>query len=98
MVFEVFLTGDEVEVRMDVSGCQYTLICARVASFLAQGKTLAQARRDTTPQAIISAIENLPEHNHHCALMASQALADALTQAAVSRVDPWRKLYRPRDS
>jgi NifU-like protein involved in Fe-S cluster formation len=91
----VFLDGDVVTVELDVIGCQYTVICARAVCLLAGGKTLAQARRDTTFEAIIAAIENLPEHNHHCATMASQAFADALTEAAMSRRDPWRKLYRP---
>jgi nitrogen fixation NifU-like protein len=77
-----------------IEGCSFTLVCGRVAAELARGKTLAEARRATRPEDIEAALGGLPEGNRHCAELASEAVAEALTDAAANMREPWKKHYR----
>jgi nitrogen fixation NifU-like protein len=93
----VELDGTDIaQVGLQANGCVYTLACAHAAAALARGKSLGDARREATPEAIAALIEGLPEHEIHCAEMACEALRRALEDAASSMREPWRKLYRTR--
>ena len=98
--------GDTIEISVAVdagvitrsafqlTGCAFTLLCGRAAAEIIPGKTIAEARRLTAPALIAAALEGLPEANAHCAELASQAVAEALTDAAANTVEPWKKHYR----
>jgi len=77
-----------------IEGCAFTLVCGRAAAELARGKTLAEARRATRPEEIEAALGGLPEGNRHCAELASEAVAEALIDAAANMREPWKKHYR----
>ena len=96
---EIFLRMDGytiAETSFLVRGCIFTLACGRAAAALAKGKTLAEARVATEPQAIVDALGGIPEENFHAAQLASDAAADAIADAALSIREPWRKVYRRR--
>jgi len=96
--FFVRLEGGVVgEVTCGVRGCANVLLCAQTAVLLARGQPLGNARAATAPERILEAAGGaLPEHEQHCAEMASRALAEALADAAASLREPWRRLYRTR--
>jgi NifU-like protein involved in Fe-S cluster formation len=98
--------GDFVEilVRLDagivtdsgfhIQGCAFTVVCGRAAAALVRGKTLAEARRATRPECIEAALGGLPDANRHCSELASNAVAEALIDAASHISEPWKKPYR----
>jgi len=83
-----------VEASFEMRGCNFTLDVARASAALVRGKTIREARKATEPEEIDRSLGGLPEHNFHCAEMASDAMAAALRDAAMHVRDPWRKLYR----
>jgi len=85
------------DVSCGAHGCANVLMCAQAAVLLARDKTLGDARRATSAEAIVAALGGqLPEHELHCAEMASRAMARALEEAAQSAREPWRRLYKTR--
>ena len=85
------------DVTCTVHGCANVLVCAQAAVLLARGKRLGDARGATAPERILEALDGkLPEHERHCAEMASRAVAEALADAAANLREPWRRLYRTR--
>lgn len=96
-VFVRLVDGVVDDIKCDAHGCANVLICAQAAVLLARKKSLGDARRATATARIIEALAGqLPEHELHCAEMASRAVAEALEDAATSMREPWRKLYRTR--
>jgi len=75
-------------------GCAFTLACASVASTMAQGRTLAEARREVQPMAIDAALGGLPEDHGHCASLAASAIWKAITVYLSTENEPWKRLYR----
>ncbi len=80
--------------RYEMNGCNFTLACARAVTALATGCDLSDVMKATTPGKIDEALGGLPEHNKHCAELASEAMSEAVTDAAVTSREPWRRLYR----
>jgi nitrogen fixation protein NifU and related proteins len=94
---EVFLREKEgriVKVGFNIHGCNFTLDCARAAGELVEGKTIKDARQAVTPEQIEKHLGGLPEHNRHCAEMASEVMIEALAEVVVHSQEPWKKLYR----
>jgi len=77
-----------------IQGCAFTVICGRAAAALIRDKTIADARRSTSPELIESALGGLPDANRHCAELASNAVSEALIDAAANMSEPWKKPYR----
>lgn len=75
-------------------GCAFTLACASLASTLAEGQTLADARREVHPVAIDAGLGGLPEGHGHCASLAAGAIWKAITAYLTSENEPWKRLYR----
>ncbi len=88
-------------VRVQPSGCAYTLVCASAMSMLAQGRSLDGALA-VTPEEVAAALGGLPEDHMHCARLAvntlGEAIADSFARLAPSsaRVRPARSLSRGR--
>ncbi|MCP4676358.1 MAG: iron-sulfur cluster assembly scaffold protein [Deltaproteobacteria bacterium] len=80
--------------KYDVDGCNFTLACARAVTALALGCVLGEVKAATTSEKIDETLGGLPEHNRHCAMLASEAMYEAVTDAAITSREPWRKLYR----
>lgn len=75
------------------TGCGATLSCASMATELADGLTL-EAALGLTGEDIANGLDGLPEHNFHCAEMATAALHQAVQDAYRCAREPWKKLYR----
>jgi NifU-like protein involved in Fe-S cluster formation len=98
--------GDHIEilVRLDggvvteagyyIQGCAFTVVCGRAAAALIRGKTISEARRATSPEGIEAALGGLPDANRHCSELASNAVSEALIDAAANMSEPWKKPYR----
>jgi nitrogen fixation NifU-like protein len=92
--FFIQVNDDTVQdVTCHVSGCTNTFASARAAGMLVKGKTVQEAIKAVTPSNIDQRAA-LPEESKHCAKMAAEAMKAALTDAALSAREPWRKLYR----
>ncbi len=86
--------GAIAEVSFLFQGCAYTVACGSVATELAAGLPVAEARRAISPDAISEALGGLPEGNYHCAELAAAAFRATVDDAVHSAREPWRKLYR----
>lgn len=93
-IFVALDAGVVTEAGYRIQGCAFTLVCGRAAASLVRGRTLAEARRATRPEDIEAALGGLPEANRHCARLASDAVGEALTDAAANMQEPWKKHYR----
>ncbi|MGB8706405.1 MAG: iron-sulfur cluster assembly scaffold protein [Dehalococcoidia bacterium] len=75
------------------NGCSTTVACGSVASELIKGEDVAQALA-TSQNDILEALGGLPEGNHHCALLAANAVKAAVLDYIAIRKEPWKKAYR----
>jgi len=81
--------GDTIEIFLDIEGdriaratfmtdgCGPSVASASMATQLALGKTLQEARA-ITKQTVLEALGGLPDESKHCALLAAETLAAAL--------------------
>ena len=83
------------EVFFITDGCINTHACANTVSFLAQGKSIAQAW-GITPEKVIRFLKTLPQENTHCAELAVGALYLALVNFQEFKHAPWKKFYGKR--
>ena len=98
--------GDTLEVSLTVQGshitairvlprgCGMTVACASMATTLAEGKSLTEARRAVTPEAIDAGLEGLPKGEEHCARLAARAVRAAIDDAIATSREPWKRAYR----
>lgn len=97
--------GDSIEVQLSLQGdhidraafrcdgCLSTAVAATAVTELVQGVGLHDALL-LTAMTVIDHIGNLGEEHEHCAVIAVNALHDAVTDALRNRAEPWKKLYR----
>jgi NifU-like protein involved in Fe-S cluster formation len=93
-IFVALDAGVVVEAGYRIEGCAFTVVCGRAAATLIRGKTLAEARRASASEQIEAALGGLPAANRHCAKLASDAVAEALVDAAANMREPWKRHYR----
>jgi nitrogen fixation NifU-like protein len=75
------------------NGCSATVSCSSIASELIKGEDISQALA-ISQNDIIKALDGLPEGNHHCALLAANAVKAAVLDYMAIRKEPWKKTYR----
>ena len=75
------------------NGCSATVACGSMASELIKGEDISKALA-TSQNDILEALEGLPEGNHHCALLAANAVKAAILDYMAIRKEPWKKVYR----
>lgn len=75
------------------NGCSATVACGSMASELIKGEDVSQALA-TSQNDILEALGGLPEGNHHCALLAANAVKAAALDYMDIRKEPWKKAYR----
>jgi nitrogen fixation protein NifU and related proteins len=80
-------------VRFQTDGCRVTSAAAWSAASLAEGKSLSEALRLSAID-VIEKLGGLPEDHEHCAVIAVNALHEAVTDAVRNGREPWRRLYR----
>jgi nitrogen fixation NifU-like protein len=75
------------------NGCSTTVACGSIASELIKGEDVSQALA-ISQNDILEALGGLPEGNHHCALLAANAVKAAVIDYIAIRKEPWKKAYR----
>jgi nitrogen fixation NifU-like protein len=75
------------------NGCSATVACGSMASELVKGEDISKALA-TSQNDILEALGDLPEGNHHCALLAANAVKAAILDYMAMRKEPWKKAYR----
>ena len=99
--------GDRVEMLLELQGeaiarvafrcdgCAHTVLAANSTAELARNLTLRAALRINALD-VLAHQGDVPEDHEHCALLAVNALHEAIADALRTRREPWKKLYRPR--
>lgn len=77
------------------NGCSSTIACGSVATEIVKGEDVAQALA-INQSDIVKALDGLPEGNHHCALLAVNAVKAAIQDYISLKKEPWKKAYRKR--
>lgn len=97
--------GETIEIRLKVkngkiadatfwtNGCSATVACGSMATEIIKGEDVAQALA-INQSDILKALGGLPEGNHHCALLAANAVKAAAQDYITIRKEPWKKAYR----
>lgn len=75
------------------NGCSTTVACGSIATEIIKGEDVAQALA-IKQDDILKALGGLPEGNHHCALLATNAVKAAIQDYMTIRKEPWKKAYR----
>lgn len=74
-------------------GCGTSVASGSMATELAQGKTIAEARH-ITGDVILEKLGGLPEENEHCAVLAANTLHKAIRDYLALKKEPWKRDYR----
>jgi nitrogen fixation NifU-like protein len=64
-----------------------------MATEIIKGEDVSQAL-SINQNDILKALDGLPEGNHHCALLAANAVKAAVQDYMTIRKEPWKKVYR----
>ena len=81
------------EVGFWTSGCGSSVVAGSMATELAKGKSLPAASK-ISQQDILNALGGLPEESEHCALLASNAVKEAIKNYLAFKKEPWKRVYR----
>ncbi|EPR43489.1 nitrogen-fixing NifU domain protein [Desulfovibrio sp. X2] len=85
---QVRLRGNVLEtVRVQPTGCAYTILCAEAVGRLCQGRTLDEVL-SVEPQDVARLLGNLPDDHLHCARQALSVLGEALVRALARPRNP----------
>ncbi len=95
-IMEIWLRvkdGKITDIAFWTNGCSTTIACGSMATEMVKGKDIAQALAINQTN-IIKALGGLPESNHHCALLAANAIKTAILDYIAIRKEPWKRVYR----
>ncbi len=93
---EIFLNvkNDKIiDARFIAKGCSTTIAVGSMATELAIGKEIRESFR-ISHKMIINGLDGLPEDSAHCALLAANALREALKDYLNLKREPWKRAYR----
>ena len=76
-------------------GCGCSIASGSIVTELAKGKRLSEAEK-IRQQDVLKALEGLPEDDLHSALLATNALKEAIKDYLVFKKEPWKRAYRSR--
>jgi nitrogen fixation NifU-like protein len=85
--------GRITDVAFWTNGCSTTIACGSIATEIIKGEDVAQVLA-IKQSGILEALGGLPEDNHHCALLAANAVKAAVKDYIAIRKEPWKKAYR----
>jgi len=85
--------GKITDVAFWTDGCSTTAACGSIATEIIKGEDVSQALA-INQDDILKALGGLPEGNHHCALLAANAVKAAIQDYITIRKEPWKKAYR----
>ncbi len=99
--------GDAIEMAVDVrenrisraafrcDGCAFTVLAAQEMARLALGRSVPDALA-LNALDVIDGLGGVEEEHQHCAVVAANALHDAIQSAIRLKREPWKRLYRTR--
>ena len=74
-------------------GCGPSIASGSMVTELAKDKSVPEARK-ISQQDILDALGGLPEESLHCALLAANALKEAVKDYLALEKEPWKRAYR----
>jgi len=74
-------------------GCGPSIASGSTVTELAKGKSVLEAQK-ITQQDVLDALGGLPEDNLHSALLAANALKEAIKDYLAFKNEPWKRDYR----
>ena len=78
MTFYIKVKNDRLEeVKFKTFGCGAAIAVSSIASEIAKGKTLEEAKK-ITPQLVADELEGLPKNKFHCSNLGAEALNNAI--------------------
>lgn len=78
MTFYIKVKDDRLsDVKFKTFGCGAAIAVSSIASEMATGKTLEEARK-ITPASVVEQLEGLPKNKYHCSNLGAQALNKAI--------------------
>ena len=85
--------GKITDVAFWTDGCSTTAACGSMATEIIKGEDISHALA-INQNDLLKALGGLPEGNHHCALLAANAVKAAIQDYITIRKEPWKKAYR----
>jgi nitrogen fixation protein NifU and related proteins len=85
--------GRILEARFMTDGCGQVIACGSMATELVKGRTISEAMA-VSEDDIMSGLDGLPEPETYCAVLAVNALKQALMDYLALRREPWKRTYR----
>jgi nitrogen fixation NifU-like protein len=85
--------GKVTNVSFWTDGCGPSIASGSMVTELAKGKIVPEAQK-ITQQDILDALGGLPEDSLHCALLAANALKEAIKDYLTSKKEPWKRAYK----
>ncbi|HUW45256.1 MAG TPA: iron-sulfur cluster assembly scaffold protein [Dehalococcoidia bacterium] len=95
-IMEIYLKvrdGRVINASFWTDGCGTTIASGSMVTELAKEKSVLEARK-ITQQDILDALGGLPEDNLHSALLAANALKEAIKDYLAFKNEPWKRDYR----
>ncbi len=79
-IMKIYLKIDDdvvTDVKFETFGCGSAIASSSMATELIKGKSIDSAL-ELTNQAVVEALDGLPQHKIHCSVLAKDAIKDAL--------------------
>ena len=79
-IMKIYLKIDDdvvTDVKFETFGCGSAIASSSMATELIKGKSVDSAL-ELTNQAVVEALDGLPQHKIHCSVLAKDAIKDAL--------------------
>jgi len=74
-------------------GCGTTIASGSMITEMAKGRTIFQAQK-ISQEDVLNALSGLPEESQHCALLAANALKEAVKEYLALKKEPWKRSYK----
>ena len=74
-------------------GCGTSIASGSMVTEMAKGKTVFQAQK-ISQEDVLNALSGLPEESQHCALLAANALKEAVKDYLALKKEPWKRSYK----
>ncbi len=97
-IMEIYLKvrdGRVINASFWTDGCGPTIASGSMVTELAKEKSVLEAQK-ITQDDILDALGGLPENNLHSALLAANALKEAIKDYLAFKKEPWKKAYKGR--
>ena len=81
------------DINFMTDGCGTSIASGSMVTEMAKGKSISEAQT-TTQQKVLDALGGLPDESKHCALLAANALREAIRDYIAMEREPWKRAYR----